>query len=257
LEEDGRFFSAAALLDDEDARSIQPNDGPLRDELAKAKAAHDQKIDKTLADIAALQSAGKNDDAYQLAVSQAAHASEDVRLVQELATLELAMPSTFERVSTRYKSMDDLLSFEPDLSQQSEFMRLDGIFKKNLDRHLDYQSRIATLESTVDGYNSRIASVRAEIKHNQDKANGYHAMAVLGFLGGIAGAAANSTPGAVGGFGTSMVGANGANAREADIHSLQGEVESLESQRQPSEDQLDALKKEYADFTKMLIGEVQ
>ena len=136
-------------------------------------------------------------------------------------------------------------------------MRLDGIFKKNLERHLDYQSRIAAIESTIDGYDSRIADVRAEIKHNQAKANGYHAMAVLGFLGGIAGAAANSTPGAVGGFGTSVIGANGANAREGDIHYLQGEVESLESQRQPSEDQNDALKKEYAAFSKTLIGEVQ
>ena len=257
LVEDGRFYSAAALLNDEDARSLTPATATLRDELTKARAAHDQKIDKTLSDIAALQTAGKSDDAYQLAVAQAAHAGEDARLTQELASLELAMPSTFERVSTRFKSMDDLLSFDPDLGQQAEFMRLHGIFSKNLDRHHDYQSRIATLESTVDGYDSRIADVRAEIRHNQAKANGYHALTALGFLGGIAGAAANSAPGAVAGFGTAALSANSGNQRDADVRSLQGEVGSLESERQPSEDQLDALKKEYADFCKTLIGEVQ
>ena len=219
LEEENRFDSAAAsVLDDETARSPETDTAPLRDELAKAKAAHDQKIDKTLSDIAALQTAGKSDEAYQLAVAQAAHAGEDARLTQQLATLELAMPSTFDRVSTRFKAMDDLLSFEPNLAQESEFMRLHGIFQHNLDRHHDYQSRIASLESTVDGYNSRIASDRAEIKHNQAKADGYHAVTALGFLGGIAGAAANSGAGAVAGFGTAALSANSGNQRDADVH---------------------------------------
>jgi serine/threonine protein kinase len=252
-----RFASAETFLDDMDARAVQPSTAGLRDALAKAKTAHDPATEKTLSDIAALSNAGKSQDAYEQAVSAAADDSEEPRLLQEVATLELPMPSTYERVSNRFKSMDALLSLDSTLSQNAEFVRLYGIFQTNLNRHNEYRARLAAMESEVGEFNSRIGDLRAEQEHNERKASGYRALSLFGLAGGIAGAVENNGAGTAAGLGATVVGANGASARENDVQRLQDQIAEIESQRQPAEDQLTEVRKEYEALQQTPIDAVQ
>jgi hypothetical protein len=253
----GRFASAEALLDQMDADETQPATAGMRDALAKAKAAHEVAIAKILANIDALNNDGKQDDAYHLAVESAAHDPEEPRLQQRLATFELPMPSTYERVTNRFKAMDALLTLDSTMSQNAEFMRLYGIFQTNVNRHEEFRAQMAPLEHQLDEFNSRIGDLRAEQVHNEKKATGYKVLSIFGIAGGIAGAAENSTPGAVAGFGAAGVGQNGADARENDVHRLQDEIDEVRGQRAPVADQLDAIRSQYDALQKTPIDQVQ
>jgi hypothetical protein len=253
----GRFASAEALLDQMDADETQPATSGMRDDMAKAKAAHEAATQKMLGEIDALTNAGKQEDAYQMAVSSAAHDPEEPRLQERLATFELPMPSTYERVSGRFKAMDNLLTLDPTLGQNSEFMRLYGIFQTNENRHDDFRAKMAPLEHEVDGFDSRIGDLRAEQVHNEKKATGYRVLSIFGLAGGIAGAAEGSAPGAVAGIGTSAIAQSGANSRQNDVNRLQDDIDEVRGQRQPIQDQLDAIRTQYEALQKTPIDQVQ
>jgi serine/threonine protein kinase len=252
-----RFAAAETLLDTMDAQGTPASTSEMHDTLNKAKAAHDLKIEKALTNIDSLQSSGAAHEAYQAAVKAASDNSGEPRLIKKLATLELPMPSTYDRVSTRLKSMKDLLSEDAALNQDAEFVSLMGVFQKNLDIHNEYRAKMSPLEDQVGSFDSRIASLRREQAHDQKKANGYNALSLLGFAGGIAGAATSSYAGSSAAGVVSSAGVNGAGARNNDIHQLQSEIDDLESQRQGPANQLADLRKQYDTLQQAPINTVQ
>jgi uncharacterized protein YlxW (UPF0749 family) len=164
------------------------------------------------------------------------------------------MPSSYDRVSARVKAMNAMLAANAALSQNpdfAEFNRLLGIFQKNLDKHKDFQSQIATLKKEVGSFDSRIASLRADAKHNEDKSNGYKVLNAIG-TGGFFAALTQSGAGAAAGAGTgataAAIGANGAGARDADVRHDQAEIEDLKSEQNSRQEQLDAVRHDYENF---------
>jgi len=249
-----RFTEADAMLADMEAHGPQPE---MRDALTKAKADHEAEVTKALGDISALEAAGNEAGAYQAAVAAADKDKIEPRLAIKVATMELPMPSTYDRVTNRLKTMNALLASEPALSQNADFERLLGIFQKNLDRHNAFRDQIAEAKRATGGFDSKIADLRAEQKHNTDKENGYKTLAILGIAGGIAGATQNSTPGAVGGFGAGIIGANGATARQNDVNHIQSQIDELRSEQAAKQDAVDQLRKQYAAFTQSPINATQ
>ena len=79
----------------------------------------------------------------------------------------------------------------------------------------------------------------------QDKANGYKALSILGIAGGATGAGFNNGAGAVAGFGTGIIGANGATARNNDVREDQGRIGDLQSQQAAKQEQLNDLRQQY------------
>jgi hypothetical protein len=254
-----RFDDADAMLRDMEAHGPQPE---MRDALTKAKAAHDDDVTKALADVDALESAGNEAGAYKAAVAAESKDKIEPKLAIRVATLELSMPSSYDRVATRVKAMNAMLAANSSLSQNpdfAEFNRLLGIFQKNLDKHNDFRSQIATLKKEVGSYDSRIASLRADVKHNSDKSNGYKILNAFGTGGMFAamtqsGAGAGASAGA--GATAATIGANGANARDNDVHRDQAEIEDLRNQQGSKQSELDQLKQEYEAFCQSPINAI-
>jgi hypothetical protein len=252
-----RFAEADALLKDMEAHGPQPD---LRDALDKAKAAHEQAVTQALANVDALESAGNEAGAYKAAVDAASKDKIDPRLAIRVATLELAMPSTFDRVSPRVKAMNDMLAADPTLGQNAEFNRLLGIFQHNLDKHNTLRGQIAELKKEVNSYDGKISSLRADEKQDQDKANGYkmlNAAGIGGFFAGLTQGGAAAGAGAGAGATAAAIGANGANAREADVHHIQGEIDDLRSEQSAKQADLDQLKQQYDTLTQGPINATQ
>jgi hypothetical protein len=248
------FDQADALLADMESHGPQPE---MRDQLNKAKAAHEQAVTQALANIDSLESAGNEPGAYQAAVAAVNADKIEPRLALRIATLELPMSSTYERVSSRVKAMNSLLAADPALAQNADFNRILGIFQKNLDKHEDFKRQIAEAKQAVGGYDSKISELRAERKHNEDKANGYRALNVAGFGGFLAGLSQNSGAGAAAGVGASAVGAKGASDREADIRAINGRISDLEAEQSSKQAVLDQVRGQYDAFCKGPINATQ
>jgi predicted Ser/Thr protein kinase len=249
-----QFAAADAMLADMEAHGPQPE---MRDALDKAKTAHEASVTKALTDIDALESAGNGPGAYQAAVTAANQDKIEPRLALRVANLELAMPSTYDRVSNRVKTMTALVATNSALNQNEEFIRILGIFQKNLDRHNSFRSQIAALKKQVDSYGPKIAELRADQKQNQDKSTGYKVLSVFGFGGGAAAATQNSAPGAIAGLTAGAVGANSANARDNDVHRLQSQIDALHSEQAAKEEQLSQLRQQYDALMQGPINSVQ
>jgi serine/threonine protein kinase len=249
-----RFEEADAMLTDMETHGPQPE---LRDGLTKAKTAHEEAVTKALGDIDALESAGNAAGADQAAQAASEKDKLEPRLAMRVANLELAMPSTYDRVSTRVKAMTTLQAAEPALSQDADFVRVLGIFQKNLDAHTSLRSQIATLKKQIGGIDSKVADLRVEQKHNQDKASGYKALSLIGLAGGAAAASQNSGAGLAAGFGVGAIGANGSNDRENDIRRLQNEIDQLHGEQGAKQEQLDQLRQQEEALTQSPISAIQ
>jgi serine/threonine protein kinase len=249
-----KFAAADALLADMESHGPQPE---LRDALNKAKTDHEASVTKALSDVDAMETAGNEPGAYQAAVAAADKDKIEPRLALKVATLELPMPSTYERVTNRVKALTALQASDPNMAQNADFTRLLDIFQKNVQRHDSFRSQFAVLKKQVDSYDGKIASLRADAKHNEDKANGYKALSILGIAGGATGAGFNNAPGAVAGFGTGIIGANGATARTNDVRADQARIGELQSQQAEKQQQLNALREQYETMQKSPINAVQ
>jgi serine/threonine protein kinase len=249
-----KFDEADTRLKDMETHGPQPG---LRSELDKAKSDHELTVTKALADVDAQEAAGNEPAAYQTAVAAATKDMIEPRLVLRVANLELPMPSTYERVSGRIKALTALSATNPTMDQNADCNRLMSIFQKNLEKHTALRAQIAAVKHDLDSYAPKIAALRGEAKHNEDKANGYRALSILG-IGGAAGAASqNSAAGAFAGIGAAGLGQNSANARENDVQSDNARVRELLSAQSAKEEELNQLRGQYDVLQKSPINSIQ
>ncbi len=249
-----KFDEANTRLKDMETHGPQPE---LRSELDKAKSDHEVSVAKALSDVDAQVTAGDQKGAYQTATDAASKDKLEPRLQLRVANLELSMPSSYDRVTNRLKALAALRTSHPEMDQNADFNQLTSVFQKNLDKHNIFRDQIAALRKQVDSYAPRIASLRADAKHNQDKKTGYTVLSVLG-LGGAAGAASqNNFAGTAAGLGATGVGQNGANARENDIRSDNARISELQSQQAAKQAQLDDLRAQYNQMQQSPINSVQ
>jgi hypothetical protein len=249
-----KFADADALLADMEAHGPQPE---MRAALNSAKAAHEATVTAALANINGLEAAGNEPAAYQAALEASSKDKLEPRLQLRVMTIELSMPSTYDRVSDRIKQINDLLNLEPSMAQNADFSRMQGIFQRNLDKHNDFRAQIAQLKKGVYAYDDKISDLRAEQKHDESKANGYRTLNVLGLGSLFGGLAGNSAPAAGAGAGAAAIGANGAAARDADVRHIEGEIEELKGEQAQQQAQLDQVKQQYDQFQQSPINAMQ
>jgi hypothetical protein len=249
-----KFDEADARLKGMETHGPQPD---LRAEVDKAKADHEAFVTTTLAGIDAQTGAGNQAGAYQAAVDAAAKDPLEPRFALRVATIELAMPSTYDRVSNRVKALAALDATDPAIDQNADYTRLVGIFQRNLQRHEALRAQMDEARRALNSYGPRIAALRADAKQNEQKAQGYRTLGIFGIAGAGGAASQNNGIGTLFGLGAAHTGQSGANAREGDVRSDNARIQELEQAQASAQAQLDGLRSQYDALQAMPIGSVQ
>ena len=185
------FADADALLADMESHSPQPD---LRAQLTRAKADHEVAVAQAMAGIDSLVTAGNLAGADRAALDAEKNDPPEQRYALRVAAIEVAMPAEHSRVSARVKTMASEAAANPALAQNADFIRIQGLFQKNLDEQMKFQSEISVLESGMSSGNAQIAHLNARIRENKQKESNYNVGTAAAGVGGVISAFQRSIP---------------------------------------------------------------
>jgi hypothetical protein len=254
LETAENFDAADALLTAMEVHGPQPD---LRAQLTQSRNAHEAEVAKALAQVDQLQKAGDAEGAAKAALAAESKDKIEPRLVLCAANAELPLPADHDRLASQAATLHALLTSNPAMAQNDDLTHVLGIFDQDLSKEDDTRSQMAELRKEIGSYDSRIADLRVELKHNQDKETGYNVLTAIG-MGGLGAALTQGGVGAGAGAGAggtaAAIGMNGAAARNADINNIKAEISNLQDEEATKQAELEHARDAYKTETESPIN---